>query len=868
MKNASGNLMYEYQLADSISNLRTAVAKDATVSVNNNATLNGVRWFVKDGVATRTASVQSAPKPPAKATLDGGYSYQLQDPGPDYGFSAEIVDVDNDGTVKMRVSNNYIRHGQVSVSFLAPDLKTVITVPDPTWLTLVKAATNDVVSAWLNSVSTIDVAGLVFDNTNQLKFLGVVSAEDTVLGVPVSSADSQFTFQLPTGQTIGKVRILCGSLGGPSGIDWDPKACWIGIGLTAFMDFLLPTISLITTAGEESDTLFDSILKDVPFLASLVLKIGLVVKDIVINPDMAGEDLKAFFIGLGDELVKKVLSAADVAAKLAAYFGAEEVEEAIPIVGWALKAEAIEATIEQLAQSIGEVAGSTRVNEFGLTVTMPVQITLTPSDASGFANTAVTYAVTAQYTDITGFVYDGTVPDNKTEPIQFTWQQMPVGGKVTFLVAFYSKEGWLVGQGSSANLDNFITPGQSALVVPDISVVQLLYPLDSDTTYGHQRVLGYSNGSHQWDYTTTAPAETARDLGSGSGGNQLEALTTIGLNSDLAILGYGFQATGQGVPLIGTTDQSQPIYTFQNIAFGSPSLGTTSQPEDGLMFTPAGYNASPILVYLRSGSADANDGVAGAQNRSFFFLDPQEDSVSSYHLRVIAPVNSSSIPANSPLRSFDLSTNMSWGRFRILPTSMAVHSTGCVVAVARGYSKLQILNLAGSPVPSANALWAQVLSGPGTREGLLSLPELVAIAPDQTIFVLEAGNMRIQAFSRGGHPIPKFPNLATPYWIPLYVEAGDSSTVTYVSMSVEIKGYIYVLSIEDNGYTVDQFRLDIYTPGGAHLFRQRGVNVASLTVDLWRNVYSLNYQMFQGPGGRTEPSVSEWIPSTPNTSNS
>jgi hypothetical protein len=43
-----------------------------------------------------------------------------------------------------------------------------------------------------------------------------------------------------------------------------------------------------------------------------------------------------------------------------------------------------------------------------------------------------------------------------------------------------------------------------------------------------------------------------------------------------------------------------------------------------------------------------------------------------------------------------------------------------------------------------------------------------------------------------------------------------------------------------------------------------GLAAARLQVDLWRNVFTLNYEIVQG-SGRTEPSVSEWIPSTPGT---
>jgi hypothetical protein len=74
---------------------------------------------------------------------------------------------------------------------------------------------------------------------------------------------------------------------------------------------------------------------------------------------------------------------------------------------------------------------------------------------------------------------------------------------------------------------------------------------------------------------------------------------------------------------------------------------------------------------------------------------------------------------------------------------------------------------------------------------------------------------------------------------------------------------VYVLSYEDDGYEADQFRLDVYTPEGAHLFRQRGLNVGALTVDLWRNVFTENFQTILGPAQRTEPSVSRWIPATP-----
>jgi hypothetical protein len=94
---------------------------------------------------------------------------------------------------------------------------------------------------------------------------------------------------------------------------------------------------------------------------------------------------------------------------------------------------------------------------------------------------------------------------------------------------------------------------------------------------------------------------------------------------------------------------------------------------------------------------------------------------------------------------------------------------------------------------------------------------------------------------------------------PLY---DRSPAVNYLSMSTELKGYIYVLSYTGDGGSVTDYRLDIYQPNGPWLARTAGVNAAKITLDMWRNLYTLNYESFQGPGGRTEPSVSTWIPSS------
>lgn len=96
----------------------------------------------------------------------------------------------------------------------------------------------------------------------------------------------------------------------------------------------------------------------------------------------------------------------------------------------------------------------------------------------------------------------------------------------------------------------------------------------------------------------------------------------------------------------------------------------------------------------------------------------------------------------------------------------------------------------------------------------------------------------------------------------------DSSSVIYLDIAIETKGFIYVLSYlpPDSGdLSPSDYRLDIYNPDGSPLTpdpnQHNGqINAARMTVDQWRTVFSLNYEQMQGPSGRPEPTISQWIP--------
>ena len=152
-------------------------------------------------------------------------------------------------------------------------------------------------------------------------------------------------------------------------------------------------------------------------------------------------------------------------------------------------------------------------------------------------------------------------------------------------------------------------------------------------------------------------------------------------------------------------------------------------------------------------------------------------------------------------------------------------------------------------------------------------PTVATIAPDGTILVLEAGNptakptpipSRLQAFNLGANAIPFFAKQPDPHFLTLTATPNDQWQ--YLDIAAEYSGLLYVLSYNQNTFL---YRLDIYDPTQADttpIATTQHINAAKLTVDFWRSVYTLNYEVLQLPGpGITEPTVSLWVPTDAHT---
>jgi hypothetical protein len=113
------------------------------------------------------------------------------------------------------------------------------------------------------------------------------------------------------------------------------------------------------------------------------------------------------------------------------------------------------------------------------------------------------------------------------------WKDVPVGGKVSFVVAMFDCNGWGVGKGQAGPFDNLLD-GQT-IFTAKVTVKQERYPLTARTTYQHRQLLQY-NGGYQWVPETQAPTQTAANLGTGPGSG-LEGLGNITLSDDLGVRG-------------------------------------------------------------------------------------------------------------------------------------------------------------------------------------------------------------------------------------------------------------------------------------------------------------------------------------------
>jgi hypothetical protein len=541
---------------------------------------------------------------------------------------------------------------------------------------------------------------------------------------------------------------------------------------------------------------------------------------------------------------------------IAARLAAATILNSIPVAGQIARAAAGVVGALQLAVTSIEIGISPPVYQFDLTFTHDLSVNLLPDNQnSSFPQPPdgylLYYKVNYLFDNGSPHYIDAVdVKDPSVKPIEVKLTGIPWGGQVNVSVGFYmrkestpvSENDWCAGHGTTGLVSNMVDRA------PDIVIQQIVIPIQKETVYIHTRKITLdAAGRHVWTATNVAPPYVPPSAGQRPG--DLAALRAITVRQATAVqagyIGYSWQSYSSGVldcqaGARGQLDQAANLNTDMGNR-GANAQNGYATISCGLR---AGGTSGVKLAYNLLTNSGAN-----------FYLD-----TSSSFLREIQldPVPEFASPLED--RSF--------GKLNLASTELLLHPAGYVVSLNNANHKLEALKLPSAAMEDTvaeNRFLARTYAGQGSRPGLLTLPMAACISAEGVILVLEssAANNRIQALDLGGNPVPYFSKQTSPYFLQLPVTKG----ATYLDLAIEFSGYLYVLSRNLNS---PDFRMDIYHPAQSDtqpICTTKGINAAKLCVDLWRNVYVLNYEVLKLPNGqipaRTEPSVSFWVPPPP-----
>ena len=681
--------------------------------------------------------------------------------------------------------------------------------------------------------------------------LGLLSPPDTVMAVPLPTDPTDFTFTFD--EKASSALVTMGGLGqAPFSWRYDGD----GIGCTILFNFAIPTVFIaMGVAVDQNSQEWSDLQKSIvpKILATLEVGAGGPLATLVGGGDV---DLHTIMLMIANIAGSLMLAALTGSEELAEYIteaaGQEAAEAAEPFLGWA--SLAIGAAADTAAILETTVAVASNPAQMTLRIERVVDVTVSVQGDHQHQHqwpaTATDYTISITYAD--GPVYAFESPfDPRTQgtnPITHTFTGLPAGGSFTVLATFVAKTGWLAGSGCSPS--QTFPPDVSTFAVPMFEIKENLVPLTATTTYTFDEKLTYGASGHVWSEPPGVPAPTATVSSLSPDNTQpvIGALGQITLNENLSTLAYSWQAADQGVPLVGTGNQpyTGQEHTFQAISDATPT------PEKELSFCTHAYVAPACLAFPPP--TMPNPPAAG------FLLEPQTSTPVVMHLRELPLI---------PGEPLVPASRLSFGCFAGLQDDLVIHPSGYAVALCTATSKLQVVRLAVPPVPDADAPQAVILAGQGTRPGLMQNPVAVSCSLDR-IVVLDSTDDDPQGvltvFDVQANPVYCFagsgPTSGKVSRVPL---RSEESAVTVVDLAVEPKNYLYVLKYlapQSGPVTADDYRLDIYNPDGSFLTQVPGLAAAALHVDLWRNTFTLNYEIVAG-SGRTEPSVSRWIPSTP-----
>ncbi len=780
----------------------TTLGADVTAGRSNfqDKDLTGCIWFRNDAT---TSVDQAKARPRSVSANDTQFALSNLTPSFNgYSVDADVTVSGGNATVTLTFKNWYLRWLGLYIQFYD--------------------AGGNVVPAGQIPVKSPDNS---FNTSDNEIFLGTLTPEFTIYGIPVQASGNKFTFTFPI-SVASSAKILASGLG--TGSHTHPKTEILGIVMTSVFCLSLPLFLIVFGLGGYADLFSQQVVN--PYSVLIVTEIlntveggtydqfvAIFWRSIVrgiLNPT---GPLKAFFEAFAEYLAEAEIT--------------EAFEDAIPIVGAILQAVGSLAALAEVTETSCEVVLSPWTYEYSLVGTHNLPVSLAP-DNTGFPAAAATGKITAIFDKGTPQTQTFAMPNNN-QPIPVAFNNVPVGGNAAINAAFYTQDGTQVGHGSASGANGINQ------AIP-VTMVQDLLPIKAGTLYQHKQKTSLdSQGNHVW-VCAAAPAPPADQAACQSNPGNLCSLRDITV-SGAGQVGYAWQSYSTSPCQSGSSQLDQlaslPIVNAQS-----------GNAQGNYVLSSCAMGGATKLVY------DPTARLDGQGHPSFnFYVD------TSLNLNALRRVDLSA-------PEFDPTEKMAWGIFNLPPSDLLFHPAGAVVSIHTGTHRMETLRLPDNALADADAavsLLATLHGGQGTRPGLFDTPTVSAITPEGVVLILEAGNNRLHAVDICGNPVRHFSKQPEQYFLG-FTQTGGAGT-QYLDLAVEFSGFIYVLSYRNPVYRLDIYHQD--QTGTDPISTTTDFNAAKLVVDYWRNVYSLNYEVLKLSNGTvpavTEPSISQWIPTAP-----
>jgi hypothetical protein len=688
----------------------------------------------------------------------------------------------------------------------------------------------------------------LFDAHPTRKYIEMLLPVETVFGYPLSALRTRLDIPVPA--QAASLKLYWGGLGTGR---YDASVCPGGITATAVICMGFPVLLMLL--GTRIDALMAAVLRD-PGTRNGLLAIGAgVIGNFIGLSQNPGRAARSVALALGPALAK------GLAKKLALHLARKTAEgtakRAIPFINIMFQVIDAAITVAELGQTTAAVLQSPFYYATQLTRTFDLHITIRPDAEQGFPPHRHRVRVQVMYDTGNTLPLSESPPPyplGSSMPVHFN--NIPAGGRIRVLVFFYAENGWQSASGSTAWLQARGS-GDSAVLAVDVQLKNALIPLSRDSVYRHHRALGIEGGGYVWQ-RRPAPTTTITQAG------PLQSLVGITVSQRPGMLAYAWQARDLNLPADRPgAPVNTNLYTMKNIS-------VSDEPQSRRATSPFGFTERCGVAY-DLGAPDDGSGANFYLDSSNPHFEPGEDGDEDapglrggFHLRRIA------LSSNATPR-FEPGSGASWGRFPVAVDSFVVHPQGYVAAVSASQSKLYVLELPAQPGDDRGARMASQYGGSSesdgdgadaARAGLLSRPCAIAVALDGRLLVLEDGNRRIQCFDISGNPVAYFrqPGRSERSAL-LPLRSGGSAS--HLDLSVEARGYLFVLVQEGSGASPDHYRVDIYEPDGTFLVSTPRVAAQKIAVDLARSLYTLNWEHLRSPEGRPEPSVSLWLAPPP-----